>query len=139
MAGAPAPPFRTQPRTPRNLTPVVSTCVVRPGRLGLGPDWRAGDSILGQPRFAFTRPAADPDNGATRSGAARAAMPAPPPTLLASWRLIRSCWQDVTNPKRRALGAWSDGPGGCLRRACDAGSGAADAVALFLERQLLQH
>src|SRR3954469_18394525 len=87
MAGAPAPPFRTQPRTPRNLTPVVSTCVVRPGRLGLGPDWRAGDSILGQPRFAFTRPAANPDNGATRSGAARAAMPAPPPTLLASWRL----------------------------------------------------
>src|SRR3954469_827157 len=98
MAGAPAPPFRTQPRTPRNLTPVVSTCVVRPGRLGLGPDWRAGDSILGQPRFAFTRPAANPDNGATRSGAARAAMPAPPPTLLASWRLVRSPSQDVTNP-----------------------------------------
>src|SRR3954471_16508511 len=86
MAGATAPPFRTQPRTPRNWSGRHRD-LLGSRRLGLGPDWRAGDSILAKPCFAFTRPAANPDNGATRSGADRAAMPAPPPPLLAPWRL----------------------------------------------------
>src|SRR3954471_20273028 len=40
MAGATAPPFRTQPRTPRNRSGRHRDLLGRSRRLGLGPDWR---------------------------------------------------------------------------------------------------